>query len=104
MADSPAQHRNDVLPCRLWKACPDNEVSDISDICFSVGCEKSEHLRESNGHHQAEEIFIPPDMTDEEDERQCLIEERAGIMEFDGCLPRAEAERLAREWYAPVPF
>jgi hypothetical protein len=32
------------------------------------------------------------------------IEELAAIMEFDGGLPRREAERLAREYYAPVPF
>jgi hypothetical protein len=32
------------------------------------------------------------------------ILERAAIMEFDGGLARVEAERLAREWYAPVPF
>jgi hypothetical protein len=32
------------------------------------------------------------------------IEERAAIMEFDGGLPRAEAERLAHDYYAPVPF
>jgi hypothetical protein len=32
------------------------------------------------------------------------ILERAAIMEFDGGLARSEAERLACEWYAPVPF
>jgi len=32
------------------------------------------------------------------------ILERAAIMEFDGGLARGEAERLACEWYAPVPF
>ena len=34
-------------------------------------------------------------MTNEE--QQELFEERAGIREFDGGLPREEAERLARE-------
>lgn len=43
---------------------------------------------------------VPDWMRENNDE----IEERAAIMEFDGGLPRAEAERLAREYYAPVPF
>jgi len=136
----------------------ENEVSDTSDICFSVGREKFEHHQEPNGHHRArlgeaiwhngegdQPVTITADLgtgTDGRcyvkvegssagvpfDEIECEIldevgsaptasavpdwlrehneeiEERAAIMEFDGGLPRAEAERLAREYYAPVPF
>lgn len=32
-----------------------------------------------------------------DDDTRALFAERAGIMEFDGGLPRAEAERRARE-------
>nr|MBA2733847.1 hypothetical protein [Acidobacteriota bacterium] len=131
----------------------ENEVSDNSDICFSVGREKLSHTAEgvrlgaaiwrngegdqpvtisadlgtgTDGRHyvKVEESAtgIPLDeieygMSDEVgsslatsavpdwiSEHHDEIEERAAIMEFDGGLDRAEAERLAREWYEPVPF
>lgn len=54
----------------------------VSNVAYVVGDDEPDWV-----HQNAEEIL-----------------ERAAIMEMDGLLPRAEAERLAREWYAPVPF
>ena len=38
---------------------------------------------------------LPADVADWPDERRDAYEERCGIMEFDGLIPREEAERLA---------
>ena len=38
---------------------------------------------------------LPADTADWPDERRDAYEERCGIMEFDGLIPREEAERLA---------
>ena len=37
-----------------------------------------------------------------EDERY-IFEERAGILEYDGCLPREEAEKQARQAFQRRP-
>jgi P4 family phage/plasmid primase-like protien len=130
----------------------ENEVSDVSDICFSVGRENFAQADERvrlgaaiwrNGEGD-QPVIITADLGTGTDGRRYVkvagsaagipldeieyamseevgsaptpsavpdwirenndeIEERAAIMEFDGCLTREEAEGLAREWYAPVP-
>lgn len=80
---------------------------------FACGeCDKSDQSDQSTVHGNIDEAFVSKvayvaSVSDEAEwvrEFADEINERAGIMEYDGGLMREEAERLAREWFAPVPF
>ena len=72
----------------------EKDGSDVSDIHFSVGREKCGQKKEPTS------SSVPDWICEHNDE----LEERAAIMEFDGGLDRTEAELMAREFYAPLPF
>ena len=81
-----------------WFAITQGDKSDKSDKSTAQGGSVETFV--SNVAFVASVSDEPEWMRENIDE----ILERAAIMEIDGYLPRAEAERLAREWYAPTPF
>jgi len=94
----------------MWEL-PGNEAAQTRAEDGQIA--ESEHLRASGADNDTYSQHLAEDaqnlefehlqtatvsiLTDEE-------EELAARLEFDEHLPRAEAERRAREWYAPVPF
>jgi hypothetical protein len=85
-------------PVTRWFAITARDQSDQSDQ--STVQSLSEEALVTNVAYVATVSDEPEWVREHADE----ILERAAIMEFDGGLVRSEAERLAREWYAPVPF
>jgi len=85
-------------PVTRWFAITQCDISDQSDKSTVQGDSREAFV--SNVAYVASVNDEPYWVLEHEDE----MLERAAIMEFDGGLPRAEAERLAREWYAPTPF
>ncbi len=85
-------------PVTRWYAITQGDQSDKSDKSTAQG--DSEQPFVSNVALVASGRDEPEWLREHTDE----ILERAAIMEFDGGLAREEAERLAHDWYAPVPF
>jgi hypothetical protein len=82
-------------PVTRWFALKERDQSDQSREHGD-----SEEAFDANVAYVASESEEPDWVREHADE----ILERAAIMEMDGGLARGEAERLAREWYAPLPF
>jgi|GEM_PF-646836 len=85
-------------PVTRWFALQVRDQSDKSDKSTVQGGEMGSLV--SNVAYVANLSDEPDWMREHADE----ILERAAIMEVDGGLAREEAERLARERYAPIPF
>jgi hypothetical protein len=85
-------------PVTRWFALRDCDKSNQSDKSISQSGSREPFV--GNVAYVAEQSDEPEWVRGQADE----ILERAAIMEMEGGIAREEAERLAREWYAPVPF
>lgn len=97
---------------------PDNEPDQVSaedaqttesDHLRASGADKdsySQHLAEDDQDSNSEHLRENACTSSDEDEQPLTDEEAefAARLEYNEHLPRAEAERRAREWFAPVPF
>jgi hypothetical protein len=108
---------NSHLQKWVWKL-PNNEAAQV--CAEDAQTTKGEHLRASGTDKDSYSQHLVEDAQDsefehvrenacassDEDERPLTDEEAelAARLEFSEHLPRAEAERRAREWFAPVPF
>jgi hypothetical protein len=101
----------------VWKL-PDGEPDQVcaqdaqimeSDHLRASGADKdsySQHLAEDDQDSNSEHLRENACASSGEDEQPLTEEEAefAARLEYNEHLPRGEAERRAREWFAPVPF
>lgn len=85
-------------PVTRWFAISQRDKSNQSDESTAQENEKRAFV--ANVAYVASESDEPEWVR----EHAAEIKERAAIMEMEGGIAREEAERLAREWYAPTPF